>query len=423
MRDYYCTSAVKAGYAWHPAEFLFQSGFLADDFDVEILDAPALGLPWRKALSRATRRPVALLFGLVGASFPDRDMAFLRKIPARWKAVSGEVVLPDPSQWLEKYEDFDAAVSDFSADGLSALCEGRKESAGVALRRPGGVVPPLPNRKRVFRIPRPRHELFSWGAYRMPLQKRRPFASLLTDFGCPHDCAFCNSGSLFYRRRAADNVDEELFALRRMGFGELFCKDMSFGAHKAHARTVLDLLSGYSFSWHAYGRIEDLEPDLLARMAACGCHLVQVGAEHVDPGILKSAGKGHDAEAILRFLDDAGRVGIDVGLHLILGLPGETRETLSELERFCAGDVPAAYISVNLYAPRRGSPLERRQGGGDEPHDSTRGSDSGALPREDLIRARRRIYRRFYSRPERIRALAGRMRPSEILPALKLFRA
>ncbi|MCZ7583576.1 MAG: hypothetical protein M5R36_09725 [Deltaproteobacteria bacterium] len=159
MRDYYCTSVAKAGYAWHPAEFLVQSGFFAGDWDVVILDAVAENLSEYAALARVTREPADVVFGLVGAADPNADLDFLRRVPARFKAVSGEVVQPDAAAFLSRTPGFDAAVSDFSTPGLLTAAHGEREAEGVAIRHGDEIAPALPTRERVFRIPRPRHEL------------------------------------------------------------------------------------------------------------------------------------------------------------------------------------------------------------------------------------------------------------------------
>ncbi|MCZ7583575.1 MAG: radical SAM protein [Deltaproteobacteria bacterium] len=217
-----------------------------------------------------------------------------------------------------------------------------------------------------------------------------------------------------YRTRPADELRDELATLAEMGFRELFVKDMSFGAHKRHADETLALLAERHFSWHTYARLEDLPPAVLARMAETGAHLVQVGLEHVVPEILGPMGKPYGVRDIEEFFAASRDARIDVGLHLVLGLPGETPATLAALEDFLAREADPAYVSINLYAPRKGARLAQAEGGGDDPHDSTRGSDSGALPRDVLRRARDRMYRRFYARPARVRRLAGQMRLPEM---------
>lgn len=414
MRDYYCTSVAKAGYAWHPAEFLFQSGVLAERFDVTIVDAIASNLTAEQTRARVGDRPIDLALGLVGATDPEADLAFLRSLGAKTLAVSGEVVRPDGVELLRRYEFVDGAMVDFSTGGLLDLIDGAEDAPGVAIRRGGEIVAPRPETSREFRVPTPRHDLFAMADYRMPLQKHRPFASLLTDYGCPYDCSFCNTGTLRYRRRPMEDVEAELAAIRRLGVRELFLKNMSFGAHKAHSADVLDLLARHDFTWHTYARIEDLSAEMLAGMAAAGCHLVQIGIEHVAPEILSAAGKRYGEDDIRRVLADAKRVGVDVGFHLVLGLPGETRETLARLRRFLTGADGAVYISVNLYAPRIGSRLEQAQGGGETPHDSTSGSEHGALPRTQLEQARASMYRAFYTRPTRVARLVSRMRPADM---------
>ncbi len=420
MRDYYCTSVSKAGYAWHPAEFLFQSGVLAEHFDVQIIDAIAQELNPHEA-ARLIREPVDLLVGLVGAACPDEDLDFIRKIPARLKVVSGEVVLPQPAKWLANHKGIDAAMSDFSIARLLDLAEGAEEAPGLAIRSKRGISTPTSVNTSFIDIPTPCHELFNMRAYRMPLQKHRPYAELLTDFGCPHRCSFCNSGSLPYRRRRADGIDRELDLIQRLGLRQIFLKDMSFGAHSEHAVMIADLLAARDFDWHCYARIDNLTDVLIERMARAGCRLVQIGVEHVNEKILRRAGKRYTPGRIRDVFQAIRRAGMDAGAHLVLGLPGETPETLKELERFIDTFDDAIYLSINLYAPRMGSPLAGIGEVGDGPHDSTNGSDFGALPKAVLVRARNAMYRGFYLRPARIMRLARKMHPDDMTRSLTGF--
>ncbi len=421
MRDYYCTSLSKAGYAWHPAEFLFQSGHVAKRFDLQIIDAVAEKLsPYECA--RRVREPVDLLFGLVGAACPEEDLGFMENIPARVKVVCGENVLPDPVKWLEKHPGIDAAMSDFATADLLALAGGARKAPGMAIRHGDGISAPAPVKASIIDIPRPRHELFNMRAYRMPLQKSLPFAELLTDFGCPHGCTFCNSGTLAYRRRRAEDIAKELDFIKTVGIRQIFLKDMSFGAHAKHARMLLDLLSARGFDWHCYARVDDLHESLIQAMGQSGCHLAQIGAEHVSENILRATGKRYGRARIYEVFRNIRRAGMDGGAHFILGLPGETQETLRDLADFIASFDDAIYISINLYAPRMGSPMAGAAGYVESPHDSTRGSEFGALPRQDLIRARNAMYRGFYMRPGRLARLARKMKPADAARSLGAFR-
>jgi len=88
--------------------------------------------------------------------------------------------------------------------------------------------------------------------YRMPWQMHRPFATVMTDFGCPFGCSFCNSRSFGYALRDIDDIMAELEHIHKMGVKQLFIKDMSFASSKPHAKRLLEKndRSAVDFKWN-----------------------------------------------------------------------------------------------------------------------------------------------------------------------------
>jgi radical SAM superfamily enzyme YgiQ (UPF0313 family) len=271
----------------------------------------------------------------------------------------------------------------------------------MTYRNDGRIVEADSKGPRVFEIPIPAHEKFT-GRYSMPFSRHKRFASLLTDHGCPHRCAFCNSWVLGYKHRPAANLAPELSHIARMGIRQLFVKDMSFGAHQKHADEVLGLLSKHDFDWHCYARVDDLTPDMLSRMKKTGCYLVQLGIEHVDPELLAKQNKKTDPKRIGEVIQACRKVGIRAGAHFILGLPGETEQTLFALEEYLA-TFDADYVSINFAAPRFGSPLRKelvqQKRLMPDHHEVSQSPPAWSdIPAEVLWRARQRMIRRFYGR-------------------------
>jgi anaerobic magnesium-protoporphyrin IX monomethyl ester cyclase len=445
LRDYYCSSISKSGYYWHPIDLLVLSGRLAEaGFTLSVMDAIAEGLPSELSRQRIRMwRPDIIVF-LSSASSWRIDRPFLQQVAAETGARMigcGEIFLGEPNGLFRENRWLEAGIRDFTdPEILDSLrsgepCPGlvvrtafhdRDESRQAGSRGDRGNSTPAGNNsgtesgapERGGRILKgqgplsygvPRHELFPMGKYRYPYHRHHPFASLLTAYGCPFHCRFCNSGSLGFRLRDMGNISQELEYIRTLGFRQLFIKDMSFGGHREHSLEFCRLLSthGSAMNWNCYARLDSLDAPLLEAMSRAGCHLVQMGLETANPHVGRSMGKPlmqDKAEEVFRVCR---RLGIRTGAHFVLGLPGETESGIRETVAL-ARRLNPDYCSFNLFMPRHGSALGHLMG-----PEAFRGTEAPVLdPSETfptrtfceldpvhLSRWRGRAYRAFYLRP------------------------
>jgi len=264
----------------------------------------------------------------------------------------------------------------------------------------------------------PRHDLFPLGRYHLPHLKRHPFASVLTAFGCPHRCTFCAFERLPFRRRDPAEMEEELRRLAEMGVGELFLRDMTFGADRAHAERCLELLERRSFSWSCESRADTVDAAFLSRMKSAGCHTVMFGVESGSDEILRGCGKGLTTARLREAFALCRAAGIRTLAHFCLGLPGESEETFSKTMAFAA-ELDPDYATFNSAAPRLGTTLREqavREGWMSdalEEYDPSRLlplMSLPGLPRERAHAMRAEASRAFYLRPRWLlrRALGAR---------------
>jgi radical SAM superfamily enzyme YgiQ (UPF0313 family) len=193
-----------------------------------------------------------------------------------------------------------------------------------------------------------------------------------TKRGCDRRCIYCadpvaKGGSL--RLRPPERVVEEFRALYEQGVVVLHLCDSEFNIPRGHARAVCDALTesglGSKVRWYAYASPAPFDADLARAMARAGCVGLNFGADHADAEMLEMLGRRHSADDIAR----AGLVCRDAGLavmfDMLLGAPGETRETVRRTVDFMR-NVPAESVGlscgVRVYP---GTPLAgyvRRQG-------------------------------------------------------------
>jgi len=395
LRDYYCSTVSKAGYRWHPIDLLVQSGFLARQASLFFIDAIAQRLTSRQTLDRIRQIQPDVIFSLIGVqSFVD-DLEFLREAAECSRAriaVSGEPVLGKHEQLLQSKPWVSAVIQNFTTGQLEDwIKEGAPRKPQVVLGNRWNVPTQGDSRdsSRTFSYPLPRHSLFLSQKYRVPFDGGKLYASLLSSFGCPFRCSYCNSGmnSIGFAYREKDELFDEIEMLQRTGkVGHLFFRDMSFTASRERTLEICEriLSEGYKFSWNCYSRPESLDVELCVLMAKAGCKLVQIGVETFNEETLRLHGRKMSETRIDKAFEIVRQSGMRSGAHFLMGLPGESFESMqATVER--AIDISPDYVSFNILQRRLGSELSLDE------HLSARN-----LHR--LQRLRRRAYRKYYLR-------------------------
>jgi radical SAM superfamily enzyme YgiQ (UPF0313 family) len=170
---------------------------------------------------------------------------------------------------------------------------------------------------------------------------RYPMVMTMTGRGCPNRCGFCVYPQTFhgrrYRFRSPENVaDEFAWVVRHLPrVREIGIEDDTFTADRARSREICEALlrRRIRIPWYCNVR-PDVDLETLRLMKRAGCRLVTVGFESGDPTVLGAMNKGVAPETSLRFAADARRAGLLVHGCLVLGYPGETRESIRESLRF-----------------------------------------------------------------------------------------
>jgi radical SAM superfamily enzyme YgiQ (UPF0313 family) len=256
--------------------------------------------------------------------------------------------------------------------------------------------------------------------------KTPPAAVVITSRGCPHHCSFCASPGLFGHRarlRSPENVVEEIELLvKRFGIREIEFLDDNITSRRDHVEGICRQIQkkGLKISWACPNgiRADRVDRDLLRLMAQSGCHHVAVGVESLDGEILEGAGKGESVETILKAIEMAEDEGITTLGHFILGLPGETPQTLAKtIEEAARSRLSRAYFHVLDVLP--GSALWDSLQGQFTPDwgkDSFKEPDwtPPGLSAAQVKKARARALRRFYLRPRQLLDLLKSIRPSNV---------
>lgn len=217
-------------------------------------------------------------------------------------------------------------------------------------------------------LPQPDWDLMPPKKYRIaPIlssAKKYPIAPLVTSRGCPFDCTFCAGKTIWgrtYRYRSAVAVVDEIEMLMKdFGVREIFISDDNFNLKPSHAVDVCEEIRKRRLKIHwacPNGlRVDSLTPEFLALMKEAGCHLIGLGIESGSQEILDRAKKSLDLSIVPRVCGDITDAGITAVGFFVLGLPGETTQTLEKTIDF-AKSLPLKRAWFNILAPYPGSEI------------------------------------------------------------------
>ena len=208
---------------------------------------------------------------------------------------------------------------------------------GIAYRKDSEIylTPPRELVQDLDVLPTPARHLLALGRYRalgMPI-------SMTTSRGCPFKCIFCVGRKMVgarVRYRSPEKVVDELQYLNTLKFSQINIADDLFTANKNHCLGVCDeiIKRGLKLSWTSFARVDTVSDDVLCKMKAAGCNAVSFGIESANPQILKTIKKGITLDQVEAAVGMCQRAGITPYASFILGLPGETPETINETMEF-----------------------------------------------------------------------------------------
>ena len=184
-------------------------------------------------------------------------------------------------------------------------------------------------------LPEPARHLIPLGRYRalgLPI-------SMTTSRGCPFQCIFCVGRKMVgarVRYRNPKKVVDELAYLGTLGFHQINIADDLFTASKKHCMAVCDeiLHRQLKIQWTSFARVDTVSLPVLEKMKQAGCTAVSFGVETGSPEILTTIKKGITLEQVVEAVTMCNQAGVTPQASFILGLPGETLQTLQQTVAF-----------------------------------------------------------------------------------------
>lgn len=428
------------GYVMAPVTMVTMAGLIRErrpDIEVQVLDAVVACEDFNDALDLSAAHEADLI--LINTTTPtiDHDMLFATGLAARRpRGASGDAspriaafgihVSVLPEQLLRQWPALDLCLigePEFTALELSeALADGGPldRVPGLAWLDDGALqrTPPRPFLEDLDELPIADWSFVDLDHYRMPFDGQR-FVLLNTNRGCPYRCSFCNA-HVYYgrkpRQRSVPHImaeirqDLERFGVREiMIWAEEFILDQALVI--ALAEAIID--SGLDVRWVCNARVDGVSLEVLTRIKEAGCWNIAYGIESGVQEILDASEKRirlPDTRQAVTWAKDAGLM---VTGHVILGLPGETRETMAATHAFVV-TLDLDYVQYYCAMPYPGTPFYEQAlaAGWIQSHEWTRYEhndcvvDYPQLSGEAIKRARTTYFLAYYLNPRILRRLA-----------------
>ncbi len=406
---------------WYPTWLCFPAGMIEGS---RVVDAPVQRLTLDDCLEIAGDYDMVVMY----TSTPtlNIDIETARRIkdrkPSTITVFTGPhvTVLPEESLTAAKGAvdivcrgEFDYTVKELSegkpwhdVNGISFVRDGKITHTGE--RAPIEDLDALPFASQVYLRDLPVNE------YIIP-HFLHPYVSIYSSRGCPSKCIYCLWPQTFsgrkMRTRSPENVYQEVKWIidNIPGIREISFDDDTFTANREHARAVAEKIKPLGISWTINARA-NCDYETLRIMKEAGLRHVVVGFESGNDQILKNIKKGVTKAEAIEFTRNCKKLGLSVHGAFVMGLPGETRETIKETIEF-ARCLDLNSIQASLASPYPGTEfydLCKKEGWIasddfiDETGHQTCVINYPHLSNKEIFDAVETIYNKFYFRPKYI---------------------
>lgn len=382
---------------WPQVELAQMAALLVKDYRVQIIDAIGERLSWPQFERRLRAAAPKYYLTEVTAPTLQNDMygVFLAKAIGAKTMAFGTHVTPMPYETMDAFPALDfilrgepemtlrELVDYFEAKpssdpsiikllqdtGSEVPTKSFQDSPGelahikgLVWRKDSNVVvnPDRPFVPNLDDLPTPLHNLLPLDKYRGPMMKGA-YSFVVPSRGCSAGCIYCIKHVSYQwslRLRSPENIMQELRLLKSLGinyiqfYADLFTlsRDQVMGICKAMIEEKIDM------HWMCNSRVDYVDQEMLQLMGKAGCWMISWGIESGSYEILKRARKGADPAKAERALTWARQAGIRNWGYFIIGLPGETEETIKQTIAF-SKKLPLDIALFHIAAPYPGTPF------------------------------------------------------------------
>jgi hopanoid biosynthesis associated radical SAM protein HpnJ len=415
---------------WFPTWLAQPAALLPDS---TLIDAPPAKLTMADVLPHAKTHDLLIIHTSVPSFGNDVKVAeeFKKLNPNLLIGFIGAKVAVQPVESLERAKVLDFVCGNEFDFTIKEIAEGAalKDVKGIWYRNEAGEIVKTEDRPLLMNM----DELpFVVDVYKKHLRiedyfigyLKHPYISIYTGRGCKSHCTFClwpqTVGGHKYRTRSVENVIAEIKRAKELfpQVKEFMFDDDTFTDDLPRAEAIAKELGKLGVTWSCNAKA-NVPYNTLKVLKENGLRLLLVGYESGNQQILHNIKKGMRIEVAKRFTADCHKLGIMIHGTFIVGLPGETKETLKETIAF-AKEINPHTIQVSLAAPYPGTFLYNqavKEGWLDVEHAELI-DEHGVqiaplhyphLSHQEIFDAVEEIYRQFYFRPSKILSILKEM--------------
>ena len=415
---------------WYPTWLAQPAALVAGS---RLIDAPPAGIGLEQVLPLAKQHDLLVIHTSTPSFANDVKVAQAMKDenPALKVGFVGAKVAVEPEESLKASTAIDFVGRNEFDFTIKEIADGRAWHGveGLSYRNDASVIVHNPERatlENMDALP------FVTEVYKRDLRiedyfigyLKHPYVSLYTGRGCKSRCTFClwpqTVGGHRYRVRSVGHVVDEI-RLAKQYFPqvrEFFFDDDTFTDNLPRAEAIARELGKLGVTWSCNAKA-NVPRDTLKVLKDNGLRLLLVGYESGNQKILHNIKKGMLIDVAKRFTKDCHDLGIVIHGTFILGLPGETKETIEETIKF-ATEINPHTIQVSLAAPYPGTFLYKQaveNGWLDAAHAELI-DDHGIqiaplhyphLSHQEIFDSVEAFYKRFYFRAGKIASIVGEM--------------
>jgi hopanoid biosynthesis associated radical SAM protein HpnJ len=345
---------------WYPVWLCYPAGMIPDS---KVVDAPPHKISIEDTVAMAKDFELMVLFTSTPGFHVDVKIAGMMKDsnPKLKVAFVGPPVTVEPEKCLQSKEidfvvrrEFDYQIADYAKGKPLEELPGVSPKNGSVVNNPEGPV--IENLDELPWVTKVYKRDLDFRRYNVPFLLN-PFLSFYTSRGCPAMCTFClwpqtHSGHRWRLRSAQDVANEAAYAKQAFpNIKELFFDDDTFNYQKARTIELCKKLKEVKFTWSCTSRVTT-DYETLKAMKEAGCRLLIVGYESGDQQILKNIKKGATIDMAERFTANCKKLGLLIHGDFIIGLPGETRQSIQKTIDF-AKRLDTETIQVSIAHPYR----------------------------------------------------------------------
>jgi len=184
-----------------------------------------------------------------------------------------------------------------------------------------------------------------------------PATTMMTSRGCPFNCAFCENAQTKVRFYNKEFVEAEIKNITDIGFKAIMFFDDLFAINQPRVEELCSVIKKYDIKFRCFGHAHLMTEPIAKILAEAGCVETGVGMESGAQEILDIVKRPRiTVEQLYNYVKTCHKYGIRVKGFFILGLPGETKETIKKTEEFIANSGVNDF-DLTTYYPYHGTEI------------------------------------------------------------------